>query len=149
MQSITKAFFLLSIFVLQGVLASNETLQCGWVMLDPSNVTRKCEAIYSHPVCNVTCTSSSCNRGYDYEVDCSNSTNTKTECPVCEVHAVTTCPSDCSVVCDPLTTDWDCEDPERMIKQRPELAWVCENATCVSSASSIGLYAAIIVSLFV
>jgi hypothetical protein len=148
MLTIIKATILLLFFLVQYV-AADDFLYCEWVIVNSTKTKRRCSAVPSTPACNVTCTSSTCNRGFEYEIDCSNSTNYKTECPVCLLNTATTCPGDCTVECDPLTATWDCEDPLYMVVQRPNMVKVCEEPVCVDSASGLAAYAVLIASLFV
>lgn len=149
MLTIIKATVLLLFFLVQYAAADDESLYCEWVIVNSTRTKRMCSALPSTPSCNVTCISSSCNRGYTYDIDCANSTNYKTECPVCQLTTATTCPNDCTVECDPITATWDCKDPNRMVIQRPVMTKVCEEPTCVASASGMSAYAVLIISLFV
>ena len=146
MGTIMKAAFLLLLCIVQYV-AGDDFLYCEYVIVNSTKTKRHCEAVPSHPVCNVTCVSSSCNRGYEYEFDCSNSTNYKTECPVCYLNTATTCPSDCTVNCEPTNATWSCEDPDYMIIQRPTLVRVCEEPACVESGSTVNTLAVLIIGL--
>lgn len=105
--------------------------ECYAVVTNIPRTPMVCEAVYSTPNCTVNCVSSTCTRGFDYNVHCEITANYSSECPVCEVLTVTKCPDDCTVDCEPLITSWGkCGLPRGVAVRPPEYETFCEEVPC-------------------